>query len=124
MRPAQSPAPGVTIMPESSVPQAAQTGAEATLIAPDSCPGTPAIQLIVQERGQVVDDNESLNMRSTPGTTTPILTRIEAGDIFLVVGGPVCADRYTWFQVRYNGQMGWIAEGDLTEYYVVPYLPG
>lgn len=123
------PAPAVTIVAETPAttvavqpsPQPSSTPTQPLLT---SCPGTPPIQLILQERGQVVDDNESLNLRGGPGTDYNVLLRIESGEVFFVVGGPACADGYTWFQVKYDSQTGWIAEGDLTEYYVVPYLPG
>jgi uncharacterized protein YgiM (DUF1202 family) len=125
LRPTQRSTPAVTIMPDTSAviatPQATSTPELTPLT---GCPATLPIRLILQERGQVIDDNESLNMRSGPGTSYPVLVRIESAELFLVVGGPTCADGYTWFQVRYSGQIGWIAEGDLSEYYVEPYLPG
>jgi hypothetical protein len=40
---------------------------------------------------------------------------------FLTLSGPVCADGYYWYEVDYAGQIGWIAEGDNTSYYVEPY---
>lgn len=90
-----------------------------------NCRGAPRIRLIVQERGQVVEDSaERLNMRDGPGTDYDIITRIEPGETFFVLAGPECADAYAWFRVRYGNREGWLAEGDPQEYYVQPYLPG
>jgi hypothetical protein len=78
------------------------------------CPAAPPIQLILQERGQVTDNNDTLNLRAN----------------FVVLDGPACAGDYTWFRIRYKDfrtdlfYEGWIAEGDIESYFAVPYLPG
>ena len=43
--------------------------------------------------------------------------------MFSVVGGPVCADGYTWWQVTYEGVTGWTAQGSASEYWVEPVIP-
>lgn len=88
------------------------------------CPDTPTSRLIVGERGYVVDDGESLNLREQPGTDQPLISQIPSGASFDVLAGPVCEADYAWYRVRYEQDTGWIAEGDQREYYALPYLPG
>lgn len=89
------------------------------------CPGAPRQRLIVHERGRVLlDDPRPINLRFQPGTSAAILIRISTGEIFYVLEGPVCNGDFAWYRIRYGTREGWIAEGDLTSYYVEPYLPG
>ena len=94
------------------------------------CPAAPPIQLIVQERGQVTDNNDTLNLRVGPGTNYDVVTRMNPGDTFVVLDGPACAGDYTWFRIRFRDfendifYEGWIAEGDFESYFAVPYLSG
>lgn len=89
------------------------------------CPGAPREKLIVHERGIVLpDDPRPVNLRSGPGTANRILERIPPRSVFYVLEGPLCAGDFAWYRVRYNGVEGWLAEGDLSGYYVAPYLPG
>lgn len=88
------------------------------------CEGAPINRLIVQERGRVTDNGEKLNLRRAPGTDQQIIMRIDPGETFMVLDGPTCAETYVWYQVDYQGTQGWIAEGDIEQYYTEPYLPG
>ena len=92
---------------------------------PPACQDAPPRQLILMERGQVTDNGDTLNLRANAGTNFEILLRLEPRAIFMVLSdSPQCVEGFTWFRVQYNDVVGWIAEGDLTEYYAVPYLPG
>ena len=90
------------------------------------CEDTPESQLIIGERGRVTktDDDETLNLRSGPGIDYRILVQIEQLETFFVLDGIQCSDGYAWFQVNYEGRVGWIAEGDEDQYYAEPYLTG
>lgn len=91
------------------------------------CEGSPESFLIVGERGRVTqtsDDDETLNLRSGPGTNYQILEQIEPLESFFVLEGPQCSENYTWFQINYKGNVGWVAEGDEEQYYAEPYLTG
>ncbi len=89
------------------------------------CPGAPKERLILEERGQVLpDDPRPINLRSGPSMDKDVLMQIPIHAIFYVLDGPVCADNFSWYKIRYQVREGWIAEGDLTSYYVQPYLPG
>jgi uncharacterized protein YgiM (DUF1202 family) len=94
------------------------------------CPNSPPIQLIIQERARVTENNDTLNLRRGPGTNYEVVTRMNPGEIFTVLDGPACAGDYTWFRIYYRRAgssvfyEGWIAEGDFESYYAEPYLPG
>ncbi|MCU0511775.1 MAG: SH3 domain-containing protein [Anaerolineae bacterium] len=128
-----SPVPAITGSPTPTTRISRLTPAAVTPVAGTRepvCRNTPVSRLIVHERGQVTNNGERLNIRAAAGTRFAVVARLEPQEIFLVIGGPACADGYTWYQVRYeNGAAGgpvegWIAEGDRFEYYAVPYLPG
>ena len=122
--------------PATFVPQEVGDAAVPTPIATPTtpriqdCPSSPVSRLIVQERGKVTEDDETLNLRRNPGTSSEVVRRIEPGAVFTVLDGPTCAGEYTWFRIRYKDVEddlffeGWIAEGDFEQYYVEPYLPG
>lgn len=90
-----------------------------------SCAGAPRERLIIGERGRVLeDDPRNVNVRSKPGVDNILMTVIPINGLFLVLDGPVCLGGYQWYKVRYREVTGWIAEGDLTSYYVEPYGTG
>ena len=90
------------------------------------CEGAPESRLILGERGRVrlTEDGKALNLRAGPGIAHEILDQIEPLSVFLVGDEAACSDGYSWFLITYQGQAGWIAEGDSTAYYAEPYLPG
>lgn len=121
---------GVTAVPiinfnetEESQPLATLTTmpSRATQVA---CPSAPPIRLIIQERGRVTDNNETLNLRDGPGISFDVLTALNPRDEFVVIAGPSCDGEFAWFRVRYGTLSGWLAEGDIEDYYVEPYLTG
>ncbi|GAB5491067.1 MAG: hypothetical protein Phog2KO_12820 [Phototrophicaceae bacterium] len=89
-----------------------------------SCPSAPPVRLIIQERGRVTDNNETLNLREGPGISFDVLTALEPRDEFVVIDGPSCDGEFAWFRVRFETRFGWLAEGDFEDYYVEPYLTG
>lgn len=88
------------------------------------CNGAPLTRLVIGQRGRVTENDQSLNLRSGPGTENGILLQIPPGELFIVVDGIRCAGGFTWYQVRYDGRTGWLAEGETDEYYAEPYPPG
>ena len=88
------------------------------------CPDAPDIRLIIQGRGRVTDNNDTLNLRSGPDVSFDILTALNPLDEFTVIDGPTCAGGFSWFRIRFNTTIGWIAEGDSEDYYVEPHLSG
>lgn len=49
-----------------------------------------------------------------------ILGQVPHGGRFAVIGGPICADATAWWQVNYNGIVGWMVEGNGSSYYLQP----
>jgi uncharacterized protein YraI len=49
-----------------------------------------------------------------------VLTQIPSGGTFTVLAGPTCANGMNWWQVNYNGTVGWTAEGDASGYWLEP----
>lgn len=87
-------------------------GAPAAPIDPALCPLPP--RLTAGQTAKVGDQNDIPNrMRASAGINGAYLIDIPAGGQFTVIGGPVCADRYVWWQVNYNGTVGWTAEGEI-----------
>jgi hypothetical protein len=90
-----------------------------------TCPGAPETRLILHERGRVLpDDPRPVNLRHEPGRDNRWILQIPVRGVFYVLDGPVCEGDFAWFKVNYDGNEGWIAEGELAYYYVEPYLVG
>ena len=62
------------------------------------------------------------NVRDNVGTDgTNVVAVIPAGETFTVTGFPQCdAQGLRWYPIQYNQYTGWTAEGQGTEYWVVP----
>jgi len=65
------------------------------------------------------------NQRSAPGIDAPFLGDIPGGGIVNVVAGPECTDGLVWWQVDYDGRVGWTVEGRDGTYWLetIPGLP-
>lgn len=62
-------------------------------------------------------------VRSAPGTgsNSVVVGEIPGGGVFSVIGGPQCGnDNRIWWQVNYQGLVGWTAEGERGVYWVEP----
>ncbi len=116
----------VTVTAPESVPvtdlsTAAQpTPAPATMMG--QCPGFLPSRLSPNSWGRVLPGLPN-NLRAQPNLNATLIGQIPPGAVFQVLGGPVCADSTAWYQVYYNGIMGWTAEGQGTAYWLEPYTP-
>ena len=90
----------------------------------NSCPGAQLSILMPGTRGRVSDAAPASNrVRSQPTTQAEISGEMLPGVSFDVLAGPQCADGMAWFEVRNeDGLQGWMAEGDASEYWVMPVL--
>ncbi|MCC7450652.1 MAG: SH3 domain-containing protein [Anaerolineae bacterium] len=59
-------------------------------------------------------------LRSGPSTAYPVLARLPGGSVFLVLNGPHCSNGMAWWQVSYQGAVGWTAEGRGYTYWTTP----
>lgn len=106
-------------------------GQEGNVVCVEAAPSNLAVgQKVRVVRREIPEDDKStptapapINIRNEPGLqNTVVIFRADHGTDFLVLDGPVCADRYAWWKVQSDdGSLnGWIAEGDLKQPYVVP----
>jgi hypothetical protein len=84
------------------------------------CPGAPAPRLTVGGQGRVTPGLPN-NLRSGAGIWTTRIGLIPGGATFQVLAGPVCAGYYNWWQVNYQGLIGWTAEGIFSTYWLEPW---
>lgn len=86
----------------------------------DFCPPAPPSQVTAGMRARVTyTDGTPLRLRESP--TGAVIRNIAEGVAFDIIGGPTCASGYTWWQIRQDdGITGWVAEGDLENYYIEP----
>lgn len=85
-----------------------------------ACQALPPPQLTAGGQGKVTPGLPN-KVRSQPGTAGAQIGAIPGDGVFQVIGGPTCADGIWWWQVNYNGLIGWTANGDSSEYWVQPY---
>ncbi len=70
-------------------------------------------RLVVGGTGRVSTyPNLPNRLRAYPSFYGTVLGHIPAGGQFAVYGGPHCDSGLLWWQVSYNGLVGWTAEGD------------
>jgi hypothetical protein len=86
------------------------------------CPGTPPSIMSAGVTGRVTyTDGSPLNVRASATVASAVLTILPEGTGFQVIGGPQCADGYTWWNVLLPGSIyGWAAEGNMDEYFIEP----
>ena len=83
------------------------------------CPGAPTPRLTVGGQGRVTPGLPN-NLRNGAGIWTTRIGLIPGGGTFQVLAGPVCAGYYNWWQVNYQGMVGWTAEGIFSTYWLEP----
>lgn len=87
------------------------------------CLGAPPTRLAVGATAEVSRDDASPNrVRNAPNLGGGIIGEYAPGTTFQVLNGPICADGYLWWEI-YNPNdnlQGWMAEGDLSQYYITP----
>jgi hypothetical protein len=80
-------------------------------------------RLVAGQTGRVLPGLPNV-LRSAPGNggDSRIIGEIPGGAVFTTISGPACAsDGRLWWQVNYNGSVGWTGEGEGTTYWVEPY---
>jgi LysM repeat protein len=82
---------------------------------------TLAPRLAVGGQGGVTPGSPN-SLRSLPGRSSAsvVIGEIPGGGVFNIISGPQCADGYYWWQVNYNGVIGWTAEGQDSTYWIEP----
>jgi hypothetical protein len=95
-------------------PSGAATGAleaTVTLTAQPEATVPPATGLAVGRTAYVRQGGQPLNLRERPSVAldSQVQASLEPGTAVEVIGGPVTADGYEWWQVRAGGVEGWCA---------------
>ncbi len=89
---------------------------------PPHCPGALVSRLQVGGAGRVTLVPALPNrVRSGPGYGYPVVGHIPAGGVFTVLSGPTCSQGTAWWQVNYNGLIGWTAESSPVAYFLEPF---
>ena len=83
------------------------------------CEGFIESRLVVGQNAYEVTGTAS-NLRSGPGVSYEQIGQIPGSATFAVLQGPVCADGYAWWQIDYEGNIGWTAEGEGETYWLAP----
>jgi hypothetical protein len=90
-----------------------------------SCPGAPAQRMVVGNNGNVCTKSDAVLVRDAPMRSANTLLELDPGASFRVVGGPSCADNWSWWKIQIDGKPiieGWVSEGgDQTDpYFICP----
>ncbi|MFN8529062.1 MAG: protein kinase [Anaerolineae bacterium] len=88
----------------------------------DICPGSPATRLQVGQVGHVSQGGVSNRLREQPNLQGNLVALMQPGSEFTILGGPTCDTEQflRWWQVNFNGVIGWTAEGEGANYYLDP----
>ncbi|RMF81161.1 MAG: hypothetical protein D6737_05840 [Chloroflexi bacterium] len=85
-----------------------------------TCPGFMQSRLVVNRQAQVIPNTSPNNVRSEPTTNSASIGQIPPGQPFTVLAGPQCGEGLAWWQVNFNGLVGWTAEGSGNVYWLEP----
>lgn len=92
------------------------------LAAADACPQLLPPRLRIGGTARVTPGLPNA-LRTQPTINNQIsrvIGSIPSGRSFTVLNGPICADGYTWWQVNYQGMVGWTPEGEGATYWLEP----
>jgi uncharacterized protein YraI len=87
---------------------------------PNTCPAGNT-RLSVYGWGRVTPGLPN-NVRAEPSLSGRWVGRIPAGATFHILGGPICNNGIFWWQVNYNGLIGWTGEGRYGVYWLEPVI--
>jgi hypothetical protein len=84
-------------------------------------------RLTAVSQDKVSEDNPTPNrVRTEPSQVSDVITLLPPGTVVELLDGPVCADGLVFWKVESDlipDGLGWTAEGDGREYYLLPYQP-
>jgi serine/threonine protein kinase len=89
----------------------------------EPCPGIYPSRLHVGMHATVsFHPAKSNNVRRRPDISAPLVGQIDPGEEIEITGGPVCQNGYIWWQIISVSThlSGWTAEGDNSNYWLVP----
>jgi len=83
-----------------------------------ACPANAALSFAPGDSGQIID-SAALPIRSEPNKGS-LVTKLMPHATFIVEAGLQCSGGMRWRQISYNGDAGWIAEGNGNVYWIAP----
>ena len=88
------------------------------------CPGFLPSRLVPGQLARVTPGDPN-NLRALPNVSAPLVGRMPGESVFTVMTGPVCDPAgMAWWQVTYNGLIGWTVEGQGSAYFLEPLAAG
>lgn len=87
------------------------------------CSDAPPQRVEVGRRGFVCTQYDRLIVRTGPRKSEDEITRLVPGTYFRVIDGPVCANNWSWWEIRTDdGVKGWVSEGgdNIDRYFICP----
>jgi hypothetical protein len=91
---------------------------------PTACPGAIPQRMRIGQNGYVCTKKDPVRLRDTPNRSGNVINMLDPGTQLTVLNGPVCADAWSWWQIRTEQAfMGWVSEGagDAEDpYYICP----
>lgn len=102
-------------------PHTPPTGTFSTISPPQAvtCPGSLPSRLFPGQIAKVTSGPPN-NFRDGPSLSATDIGDLPGDAWFIVMDGPVCADDMAWWQVNYEGQIGWTSEGSGDTYWLEP----
>ncbi len=91
-----------------------------TVPSPVTCPGFMPSRMIFPGSGYVLSPAGNQNLYAEPTIAAAVLGTVPAGSHFELMAGPICADNTTWWQVNYDGAVGWLMEGMGEAFFLTP----
>lgn len=89
---------------------------------PMACPGAPAPRMVPGEGGRItLSPPLPSRVRSSPERlSNNQIGQLQPGESFEVVSGPVCdeANHWRWWLVENRKVEGWVAEGEIGQYWM------
>lgn len=90
-----------------------------TPAAPTDCSDAPGQRVSIGVQARVIPSVGGLNLRTNPNGA--IILTLTGGDVFDIIGGPICDGGLYWWQIDRSGTIGWVAEATSSDYFIEPY---
>lgn len=114
----------ITLTPTDTLtPSITPTATETPTPTPVDCGISLPSRLYSGMYGRVIPGGVPNRLRSSATVDAAQVDQIAPGEIFQVIGDPVCGDDYAWVEVSYFGTTGWTVESATDGYWLEP-LPG
>ena len=88
-----------------------------------ACRNTYPSRLRISDQAYVsFDPPYPNNVREDPNMDAEVIGQIDPGEEILVLEGPACSNQWVWWLIRSRktGLVGWTAEGDIENYWLMP----